>query len=369
MSLTNQQLARYVRQVSLAGFGGAAQEKLLRAHVLVVGAGGLGSPALLYLAGAGVGHVTVIDDDEVSLSNLHRQVLHSTAAVGTPKVDSARAALDALNPEVEVTAINGRLTRDNAQGLLADVDVVLDGSDNLATRYLTSWACARAGIPHVWASILGFDAQLSVFWAGHGPLFEDVFPTPPAPGTVPSCAAAGVLGPVVGTVGSAMAMEAIKLVTGIGTPLMGRVGYFSALDGTWEYLPVVAHAETARRVTAGVVLARAVRNAELEETTMHDDVKEVDSIPDGALIIDVRDPEEVVEAAIPGSVNFPLADIEDGGTPPGVEQALDRDQPVVLHCAGGKRSAQAVKILQERGLDGPLYSLRGGINAWLEDQL
>lgn len=370
MSLSTKEIARYRRQVSLGGFGSAAQEKLLDAHVVIIGAGGLGSPALLYLAGAGVGRITVIDDDAVSLSNLHRQVIHRTADIGEAKVDSARRAMQELNPDITVEVEATRLTRDNAPELIAGADAVLDGSDNLATRYLASWACTRVKVPHVWASILGFDAQLSVFWAGHGPIFEDLFPTPPPPGAVPSCAEAGVLGPVVGIVGSAMALEAIKLITGVGTLLVGTVGYYTALDGTWEYLPVAANPATVERVADGAPLADALHNAEMEKTPMDNNtVHEVDTIPDDALIIDVRNPEEVVEASIPGSQNVPLDTIEDGFTPPNVKEALDEDRPVVVHCAAGVRSARAVELLQERGLKGPLYSLRGGINQWLENQI
>ena len=208
---------RYARQEALWGEDG--QRKLSGAHVAVIGAGGLGSPALLYLAGAGVGRISLFDDDVVSPSNLHRQVIHTTAAIGAPKTESAAAAVHALNPEVNITCY-GRLESATALKELRGCDLILDGTDNFDARYLSSWAAHELGIPHVWASILGFDAQLSVFWSGHGPVYEDVFPTAPAPGEVPSCSQAGVLGPVVGVVGSAMALEALKLITGVGTPLI-----------------------------------------------------------------------------------------------------------------------------------------------------
>lgn len=368
---TREEIARYRRQLSLAGFGRQGQERLGQAHAVVIGAGGLGSPALLYLAAAGIGRLTIIDDDEVALANLHRQIIHTTAGVGTAKVDSARAALQALNPLVDVVTARERLTAANAPALLGDASVVLDGSDNFATRYVASWACATAGVPHVWASILGFDAQLSVFWAGHGPIYEDLFPTPPAPGSVPSCSQAGVLGPVVGVVGAAMALEAIKLVTGVGEPLTGRLGYFSALGGTWEYIPLAADPAVARRIIAeGPVrgaqafeepLLGATRPSAPETPA----VAEVATIPPGALVIDVRDPDEVAQFAMPESVKFPLARILAGETPPGLEQALSDARPVVLHCAGGARSARAVAALAARDIEG-VYSLRGGIDAWLD---
>lgn len=233
-------ISRFRRQVTLPGFGVAGQAALARAHVAVVGAGGLGSPVLLYLAAAGVGTVTVVDDDTVELSNLHRQVVHRQDAVGEPKVASARATIHAINTDVTVRTVAARLTDDTACDILTGADVVIDGTDNFEARHAVSRACAVLGVPHVWGSVLGFDAQMSVFHAGHGPVYEDVFPTPPAPGSVPSCAEAGVLGPLVGTVGTAMALEAVKVVTGVGEPLRGVVAYLTGLTGRWEYIPVVA---------------------------------------------------------------------------------------------------------------------------------
>lgn len=229
---------RYTRQVTLIGTD--AQARIRGARVGVIGAGGLGSPALLYLAAAGVGSIVLVDDDQVSTSNLHRQVIHSSASVGVDKAASAAQRLRDLNPEVEVATHVHRLTWDNALDTFAGCDVILDGADNFDTRHIASHAAARLGVPHVWASILGFEAQLSVFWAGRGPVYEDLFPAPPPPGSVPSCAQAGVLGPLVGVVGSAMAMEALKIITGLGEPMVGRLGYYDSLTGTWEYVPVVA---------------------------------------------------------------------------------------------------------------------------------
>ncbi|WP_300938908.1 ThiF family adenylyltransferase, partial [Corynebacterium stationis] len=211
-----QEISRYRRQLSLAGFGKDAQAKLRDSHVAVIGAGGLGSPALLYLAGAGVGKITIFDSDTVDVSNLHRQVIHTTDKIGVNKAESARQQMVALNPEITVEVVSQRLDENNILGHLRGADVVLDGTDNFATRYNASWACAILGIPHVWASILGFDAQLTVFYADNGPIYEDLFPIPPAPGSVPSCSQAGVLGPTVGIVGSSMALEAMKLITGVG---------------------------------------------------------------------------------------------------------------------------------------------------------
>ena len=363
-----QEISRYRRQLSLAGFGKDAQAKLRDSHVAVIGAGGLGSPALLYLAGAGVGKITIFDSDTVDVSNLHRQVIHTTDKIGVNKAESARQQMVALNPEITVEVVSQRLDENNILGHLRGTDVVLDGTDNFATRYNASWACAILGIPHVWASILGFDAQLTVFYADNGPIYEDLFPIPPAPGSVPSCSQAGVLGPTVGIVGSAMALEAMKLITGVGTPLIGKIAYFTALEGTWEYIPLVGNPEVTERVrTTG-----PTQGAEAFEEPPVDNavptVAEVDEIPDNALIIDVRNPDEVEMFAIPGSVKFPLPRIVDGETPEEIASAQAKSLPVVIHCAGGIRSARAVEILNQRGFTEGIYSLRGGIDAWLDKQ-
>ena len=363
-----QEISRYRRQLSLAGFGKDAQAKLRDSHVAVIGAGGLGSPALLYLAGAGVGKITIFDSDTVDVSNLHRQVIHTTDKIGVNKAESARQQMVALNPEITVEVVSQRLDENNILGHLRGSDVVLDGTDNFATRYNASWACATLGIPHVWASILGFDAQLTVFYADNGPIYEDLFPIPPAPGSVPSCSQAGVLGPTVGIVGSAMALEAMKLITGVGTPLIGKIGYFTALEGTWEYIPLVGNPEVTERVrTTG-----PTQGAEAFEEPPVDNavptVAEVDEIPNNALIIDVRNPDEVEMFAIPGSVKFPLPRIVDGETPEEIASAQAKSLPVVVHCAGGIRSARAVEILNQRGFTEGIYSLRGGIDAWLDNQ-
>ncbi|MDO5506871.1 MAG: ThiF family adenylyltransferase, partial [Corynebacterium casei] len=341
--LSPREISRYRRQLSLAGFGREAQEKLADAHVAVIGAGGLGSPALLYLAGAGVGEITIFDSDTVDVSNLHRQVIHTTANIGVNKAESAQQALSALNPEVTINMVEERLDEHNIIEHLRGADVVLDGTDNFATRYNASWACAVHGIPHVWASILGFDAQLTVFYADNGPIYEDLFPIPPAPGSVPSCSQAGVLGPTVGVVGSAMALEAIKLVTGVGTPLIGKIGYFTALEGTWEYIPLVGNPEVTERVRTTGPTQGAEAFEEPPTTapvsTAALGIAEVDDIPENALVIDVRNPDEVAMFAIPGTLKIPLPRIMDDETPEEIAQAQRESRPVVIHCAGGIRSA------------------------------
>ncbi|AWB81035.1 molybdopterin biosynthesis protein MoeB [Corynebacterium yudongzhengii] len=351
-------ITRYRRQISLPGFGTAGQEALLDGHVAIIGAGGLGSPALLYLAGAGIGTITLIDDDVVDVSNLQRQIIHPMDKVGTPKVESAAAQVRALNPNVSLRLFEERLTWSNAREVLADADVVLDGTDNFDARHLASAACARLGIPHVWASILGFEAQLSVFYAGKGPIYEDLFPTPPAPGVVPNCAQAGVLGPIVGVVGSAMAMEAIKLITGVGEPLIGKLGYIDSLTGMWEYIPVTGNPE----VTEHVRTSEPARQAPTPADELPD-VPETSTIPDGAVLIDVRDPHEHAAFTLADSVNIPLGDVLDATDLPA--EITGADGPIVVYCAGGIRSAKAVAKLQELGAT-DLVSLHGGIDGWLE---
>lgn len=330
---------RYARQVAL--IGDDAQAAIRGARAGIIGAGGLGSPAALYLAAAGMGMV-LIDDDVTSTTNLHRQILHSTSAVGTPKVESASKRLHDLNPDAQVDTVPTRLTWDNALDILSGCDVILDGSDNFATRHIASHAAARLGIPHVWGSILGFEAQVSVFHAGRGPVYEDLFPAPPPPGSVPSCSQAGVLGPLVGVAGSAMAMEAIKLVTGLGTPLIGRVAYYDSLAATWEHIPLAADPAVTEKV-----LTSAPPTGPAEVT--------LDDITPATTVIDVREPHEFAAGHLAGAINVPLGDILAGTTPDELENGG------VIVCAAGVRSAQAVAALEARGLTG-LASLRGGLN-------
>lgn len=336
-------MSRYMRQEAL--IGDEAQRRIRKARVAVIGAGGLGSPALLYLAAAGIGSIVLIDDDTVSLSNLHRQVIHSSAAIGELKTASAQHRLQGLNPDTSVEVVDTRLTWDNAMDLISGCDVVVDGADNFHTRHIASHAAARLSIPHVWGSILGYEAQMSVFHAGRGPVYEDLFPAPPPPGSVPSCAQAGVLGPLVGVVGSSMAMEVLKIVTGLGDPLIGSLGYYDSLPGTWEYVPLVADPAVAESIRT----QSPPRGPE-----------ETDEIASGAFVLDVRTPEEFAEFHLPGSINVPLADILDGTTP-------EIENGAVVVCASGVRSAQAVETLTDRGVPG-LASLKGGLNRVRETQ-
>lgn len=231
-------LAKYARQIALPDFNATAQEALAHANVTVVGAGGLGSPALLYLAGAGVGHLHIVDDDVVSAVDLHRQIIHDEVAIGMFKADSARKRLEALNSDVAVSTTTVRLTPTNGVDLITASDVVLDATDNFESRHLISHLCKQVGVPHVWGAVLGFETQVSVFDAQRGPVYEDLFPVPPPPDRRETCVTAGVLGPVVGMAGSMMAVETIKLITGIGTPLIGTVAFYDFAESRWSSVPL-----------------------------------------------------------------------------------------------------------------------------------
>lgn len=344
--LTADQRARYSRHLLLPEIGELGQRRLLAARVLVVGAGGLGSPALLYLAAAGVGTIGVVDDDVVDTSNLQRQVAHATADVGRPKVDSAAEAVLRLNPAVSVRRHRERLTADNALALVRQYDLVLDGSDSFATRYLVNDACVLAGLPWVWGAVLRFDGHVSVFHAGHGPTYRDLFPTAPPPGTVPGCGEAGVLGGVCAAVASTMVTEAVKLVTGAGRSLLGRLLVHDALAMTWREVPL--RPDPRRPPVTGFDTLPAVSAARLLA---------VRAEGGGPLVVDVREPAEHAAAAVPGSVLVPLAEVlADPGRLP--------DGPLVLHCERGTRSAQALAAVLASGR-GDVVHLEGGIAAWV----
>ena len=355
------EFSRYSRQLVLPEFGIAGQRRLRGAKVLVLGAGGLGSPALLYLAAAGVGTIGIVDFDRVEVSNLHRQVIHSDASVGRSKVASAAAAVAALNPGVRVVPHELRLTEENAAAVFADYDVVLDGTDNFPTRYLANDTCVALGIPLVWASVLGFAAQIAVFWpAGGGPHLRDLFPNPPEPGSVPNCAEAGVIGAVCGQVGSIMAGEAIKLLTGVGEPLLGRLLVIDALAGRWDELPLLpASPHGADGVAPPDPASTAHPGPQHAGLHPGDD----GGLPPAVLtaeelLLDVREPAEFAEGHLPGSVNLPLQQVLNGAQVP-------TDRPVLLICRSGTRARLAAAALAARGhtvqvLEGGLIGLSPG---------
>ena len=374
-------VSRYARQLQVPGVGEDGQARLGQARVLLVGAGGLGSPAGLYLAGAGIGTIGIVDDDRVERSNLHRQIVHRTEDEGRLKVESAADAIRALNPEVTVRTHPLRLTRDTVMDVVRDYDIVVDGADSFATRAIVSDACTVLDIPHVWAAVLTDGGQLSVFHASRGPVYRDLMPVLPPAGAVPSCAVAGVLGTVPGVLGTAMAGEVLKLVLGIGEPAIGRVLVYDMLTAEWESVPLARSPRVTRPVTEADVGADLPR-----QMSMHDlDPGAVAA--DGGLIIDVRTPAEAAAGMIPGARHLPLGRIE--VDPQGAlaqvrewveELAGAADEPVgpgsagtvdvYLHCKTGVRSARAQELL-ETVLDANstmrLIDLAGGYEAWVRD--
>jgi sulfur-carrier protein adenylyltransferase/sulfurtransferase len=373
--LTAQEVARYSRHLLLPDIGRVGQRRLKNAKVLLIGAGGLGSPAITYLAAAGVGTIGIVDDDVVDESNLQRQVVHRTADVGRPKVDSAVDAVAALNPLVTVRPHRLRLTTENALDIVAQYDLVLDGADNFATRYLVSDACEILGKPEVWGSVFRFDGQVSVFWQGHGPTYRDLFPEPPPAGSVPSCAEGGVLGAMVASVGAVMSTEAVKLIIGAGESLLGRLLVLDALSMTWRQLrlqavpgrppvteltdvetwcatgsldPAAAAVDQARVPEVGAVeLSQLLRARERGEADF--------------VLVDVRGEAERAVVSVPGAVAVPLDDILAGDV-----GQLPRAGRVILHCKSGARSARALAALQDQGFTDVAH-LRGGVLAWVDE--
>ena len=373
------ELARYARQITLPQIGMSGQRRLKNARVLVIGAGGLGSPALLYLAAAGVGTVGVVDDDRVEESNLHRQVIHGVGDIGQEKVDSARAAIAEVNPHVVVQTHPVRLTAANALDILGGYDLVLDGADNFPTRYLVSDACEILGIPCVWGALLTFHGQVSVFWATPPPgvppvTYRDIFPDPPAAGSVPSCAEGGVLGALCATIGSVMVNEAVKLITGAGRSLLGRLALYDALEVSWRELPVSAdptRTPVTELVDTAVVCAVPSATGGTDASGSTDSAAVEISARDLAAllatgadvhVLDVRETFEREIVAIDGSIHVPMAELlADGGL-----AAVPTDRPVVVHCKMGGRSQAVVDAARSAGL-GNVRNLTGGVLAWVRD--
>lgn len=395
--LTREELERYSRHLTLAQFGPEGQRRLKNARVLVVGAGGLGAPALQYLAAAGVGTLGVVDDDVVSVSNLQRQVIHTVADVGRPKVDSAADALARLNPLVTVRTHDTRLSTGNALEILGQYDLVLDGADNFATRYLVADAAELTGIPVVWGSILRFDGQVSVFWAGRGPVYRDLYPEAPPAGSVPSCAEGGVLGVLPATIGSVMATEALKLLTGLGAPLVGRVLVHDALAQTWRTLTVLPDPERQPVTDLSRVFVACGLPSPGDDAADPGDVSPAapgaevgipPAAPSAVETVDATELARLLEARERGETAFTLVDVREDwerqlvSIPGSVAVPLDRlltdgvralpagtEGDVILHCKAGVRSAQALAALRaDYALrEDDLKHLDGGILAWIED--
>lgn len=365
---------RYARHLLLPGFGELGQQRLVAAKVLVVGAGGLGAPVLTYLTAAGVGHITVIDDDVVDSSNLQRQVIHTVDRIGTPKVLSAAVTIRALNPDIDLVTIEDRLTAQNAAQIVAGHDIVIDGTDNFATRYLLNDVCVAMGLPYVWAAIFQYDATLSVFDARRGPCYRCLHPNPPPAGSVPSCADGGVLGVLPGHIGTAQATEAIKVITGIGKPMIGRIATYSALSGEWDYIPLgkspscpacshdrtVGQAIDALEETLFACAVTPPAEAATGENYLEpSELEQFLATAPHTQLIDVRSPVEVAIVSIPGATNIELSSILGAQA-----SEIDKTKPVVVYCKSGVRSAQAARFMRESG-HRDVYEVTGGVMAWV----
>ena len=364
--LSHEEILRYSRHLILPDVGVEGQRKLKAARVLLIGAGGLGSPAALYLAAAGIGTLGMVDFDVVDKTNLQRQILHGTQTVGVPKLESARRRIEDLNPNVQVETFETRLTSENALNIIREFDVVADGTDNFATRYLVNDACVLLGKPNVYGSIFRFEGQASVFFAREGPCYRCLYPEPPPPGLVPSCAEGGVLGVLPGIIGSIQAMETIKLVLGRGELLIGRLLLFDALRLKFRELklerdpdcPVCGRNPTVTSLIdyeafCGVGAEPAYDGAEV---TVLDLKEELDAGKPIA-IVDVREPHEYEIASIPGARLIPLGEL------PERLRELDDHAEIVTHCHHGARSLKALEILRAAGFS-KVRSLKGGIDAW-----
>jgi len=367
--LTRDEVARYSRHLIIPDVGVDGQKRLKNARVLVIGAGGLGSPTLLYLAAAGVGTLGIVDFDVVDESNLQRQIIHGQADVGRPKAQSARDSILAVNPLVEVRLHEIRLAPDNAVDLFAQYDLIVDGTDNFATRYLVNDAAVLAGKPYVWGSIYRFEGQVSVFWEdapdGRGLNYRDLYPEPPPPGMVPSCAEGGVLGILCGSIASVMGTEAIKLLVGIGEPLLGRLMMYDALEMTYRTIAIRKDPETPR-ITGLVdydefcgVVSDAAVDAAAGATVTPGELRDMLDSGRRVALIDVREPVEWAINHIGGAELVAKSEIDAGD---GLAR-LPQDRTLVLYCKTGVRSAEVLATLKGAGFADAVH-LQGGIVAW-----
>lgn len=369
--LTTAELERYSRHVIIPEIGVIGQRRLKNARVLVVGAGGLGAPVLLYLAAAGVGTLGIIDDDVVDLSNLQRQIIHGVADVGFSKLESARNAVAELNPLVSVRLHPVRLDSTNALAIFADYDLIVDGSDNFATRYLVSDAAALLAKPCVWGSIYRFDGQVSVFWAKHGPTYRDLYPEAPPAGSVPTCGEGGVFGMLCGVIGSMMVAESVKLITGVGRTLLGRVALFNALQGSWREI-AVSPDDAAATITELIDYELFCGTSAGPEEEVAEDrisVRELAAMLDERErgerdfdLIDVREPGEYDIVRIPGARLVPQGSILSGEA----LRTLSKDRDIVLHCKVGPRSADMLTELRRVGYT-RVTQVEGGVLAWVRE--
>jgi adenylyltransferase/sulfurtransferase len=372
MQLNNDEIRRYSRHLILPEVGLAGQNKICSTSVLCIGAGGLGSPIAMYLAAAGVGKLGILDFDAVDFSNLQRQIIHRTKDVGRPKTDSARESIQAINPGVEVVIHQTRISSENALEIIGQYDIVVDGTDNFPTRYLTNDACVLLKKPNVYGSIFRFEGQASVF-APHlgGPCYRCLYPEPPPPGMVPSCAEGGVLGVLPGIVGCIQATEILKLALGKGSSLVGRLLLFNALDMKFREVklrrdpacPLCGEKPTITRLIdyeqfCGIT-PQAAPTMSRDEVTVQDMKQALENPKLGIQVLDVREPDEYEIAKIAGTNLFPLSSLQQQFT------QLDPNQQYYLHCKSGVRSLKALQFLKEQGFK-YLKSVKGGISAWSE---
>lgn len=363
--LTVDEVRRYSRHLIIPDVGMDGQKRLKNAKVLVVGAGGLGSPALLYLAAAGVGTLGVVDFDVVDESNLQRQVIHGQSDLGKPKAVSAKESIAETNPFVNVVLHEEHLDSSNALEIFAGYDLILDGTDNFATRYLVNDAAVIQDKPYVWGSIFRFDGQVSVFWDEYGPNYRDLYPEPPPPGMVPSCAEGGVLGVLCASIGAVMVNEAIKLITGIGDPLVGRLMIYDALEMTWKTVKVRKDPE-AKPITELIdyeafcgTVSEEAQDAAANSTITAPELKEMMDRGEEFTLVDVREPHEYEIVKIPGSVLIPKGEFLSGEA----FAKLPQDKKIVLHCKSGGRSAEALAALKGAGFADAVH-VGGGVLAW-----
>src|SRR5213079_3424413 len=369
VQLSAEELQRYSRHLIMPEVTADGQRRLKAARVLCIGAGGLGSPAALYLAAAGVGTIGIVDFDDVDLSNLQRQILHGTKDIGRAKLESAQDRLRDINPEVEIELHQCRFSSENASQIVSKYDIVVDGSDNFPTRYLSNDVCVFAHKPNVYGSVFRFEGQTTVF-APHlgGPCYRCLFPEPPPPDSVPNCAQAGVLGVLPGIIGMLQAIEAIKMIVGVGESLVGRLLHFDALKAKFRELnlrrdpecPVCGENPTIFSPIDYEQFCGA-RDEEAIPKMSANELKQKMDAREPFELIDVRETFEYEIARIDGARLIPLGEIAERA------DELPRDRPIVVHCHSGRRSAEAVRLLQQRGF-GNIYNLEGGIDAW-SDQI
>jgi adenylyltransferase/sulfurtransferase len=374
IQLNKQEYERYSRHLILPEVGLEGQKRLKAASVLCIGTGGLGSPLLLYLAAAGVGRIGIVDFDVVDHSNLQRQVIHGTSWVGKPKIESAKNRILEINPFCQVDLYETRVSSENAIDIATPYDIIIDGTDNFPTRYLMNDVCVLLNKPNVYGSIFRFEGQATVFNYEGGPNYRDLYPEPPPPGMVPSCAEGGVLGVLCGVVGSIQATEAIKIILGQGTTLSGRLLLYNALEMTFRQLklrpnpvrPVIEKLIDYEQF-CGIPQAKAQeasQQTQIPEMTVTQLKELIDRGAKDFVLLDVRNPNEYQICQIPGSVLVPLPDIEQGAGVAKVKELLNGHR-LIAHCKMGGRSAKALGILKEAGIEG--INVKGGITAWSEE--